>query len=615
MCGIAGIIQFQSELDSHSEREISTMLEHTRRRGPDASSSIAVSKKVLLGSNRLAISDPHNTQADMPYQIAERELSVVFNGEIYNYRELRDLLQAKHCFKTQCDTEVLLAAYLAWGESFLERLEGMFSFCIYDGRKRRALLGVDPAGQKPLYYSNRDGRFIFCSDLEAILKTRHEFQLDYSAISEIIALRYTLGSNTHIKEISRLEPGKMLSLDEQGNFKLKQYYSLPLSADKTSDPAEAAELIRIAFERSCQNVMTCDLPISLLLSGGLDSASILALAVENDLDIETFSIGFEQLPSVQQFEDDWYADEFEYTQFLIDKYYLKNTKIRFGVDEYFDYAEKWFSQMGEPYPFTDGVALLRIFEEVSKRYKVAISGTGADELFDGYLIDKEKRVSYGQHMSQVCKNVSELPAIYVRSFLRLHACDINELLPQREVTYSLEEKISEIIEPYRAQTDSIYDLCQAVLLYGNCIKYEYTQVDQTSMYSSVEARNPFAEKALLKAGFAIDPSLRNKENTEKWIFREAMKGLVPDKIRTRKKGAFPMPLEYFFTERYEEMIQPMLTGNSFLKESGLFGMKYIQQLWNSPNTATRPVFWRLLAVERVIQKQKPLLKRAEGALS
>lgn len=601
MCGIAGVINFSKKIEDAESREIRDLLRLMKHRGPDHSGVVGIGDTVLLGSNRLCITDPTNSKANMPIFSNDGRLALIFNGEIYNHMELRREL-SEYDFRTRCDTETVLAAYEKWGSGCLDRFEGMFAFCLYDIPRRLFLMPVDMAGQKPLYYYQDSDSLVFSSEIEPLIRNRtRRKSWDVDGLAESIVRRFTIGGDTHIKEIKKVPSGHALILAD-GQLRVNRYYTIPIGDQERTDVERIAEELYEAFHASCRNTFNLEVPCGLLLSGGIDSTSVLAEAAVQGVPLHTYSIGFEPMEG-PNYEKTFGADEFGFSRPVARHFGSQHHEIRISQAEYFRYFRRWADSMGEPMCFNDAPALLRLFEEARLDCRVVLCGSGPDEMFDGYY--HFNGITYGAHVENMAAHDPYMtPEHYFDVDTRLYGCDLSQLMPGRNARPRIVEKMRYDLEPYWQSVKSPQQLTQLTMLHGRQVAYEYTQLDRTSMLNSVEARIPYAERRMMAAAFNFHPKLKFHNNTEKWIQKQMLKNRVPDFIVERKKAAFPMPTQYFFAEEYENMLKPVMEEGSALLRTGLVDGTYLRQLWNSPDPNDRPVFSRIFMLNRLLENQR-----------
>jgi asparagine synthase (glutamine-hydrolysing) len=602
MCGLVGLIKWSSGVEGRDHNEVKTILSFLQHRGPDHTAIKQVGAHCLLGANRLAITDPANTNANMPFLSADGKTAIVFNGEIYNHLQLRNEL-SDFKFRTDCDTETVLAAYERWGSKLLSRIEGMFAFIIFDEAKNSLFAAVDPAGQKPLYYLHDEDVFLFASEMEPLIRDdRRSKSWNYRGIAEIIARRFTIGEETHIQEIKRLRPGHFICLGRD-SYRIDRWFTMPIGDQNDDDIETVSTRLANSFRLACANTCTGKGPIGVLLSGGLDSSAVAFEAARSGRELHTFSIGFEPFEG-PTFEPGWIANEFPFSRKVANALQSCHHEIQISREEYFDLFRSWGDTIADPLCVNDGAAMWKLFAEAKKHCRVVLGGSGADEIFDGYNHDGV--LTYGAYIeSALGSNIRNCPDLYFDVDLRLFGCSLEELLPSCDVRKWIIEKMSSDLDPYYPSVSSPLQLTQLLMFHGRLASYEFAQVDRTSMLCSVEARSPFAEPCLLREAFNFSPRLKFHNQSEKWILKQAFRRLgVPEEIVMRKKAAFPLPSGYLFSPEFTELVLPVLSPESALVRTGLVSLNFLTRLWESPHPAARPVFSRLSTLNRILTRHE-----------
>lgn len=593
MCGIAGIIGTRE----HKQAVIKDMLTLMHSRGPDAR-SVKTINEATLGAVRLRITDHQNMDADMPLSSYDGRYMIVFNGEIYNFKALRQQL-SDYPFQTNCDTEVLLAAYMVWGEECLHKLRGMFSFCIYDMHTKQAFLAVDPTGQKPLYYSLQPDGLYFASDIEALIRTPDiSKEWDMHAIAQAIGIMFIFGGDTHIRQIKKLESGCFLRFSAQtAQFTTQRYYTLPIqhqSELSANELHELKEAIFTAAEQSCKNCFHTEVPYAHLLSGGIDSSSVVAFAKQFDLDLSTYAIGLVNPNNT----NDINYNEFEYSRYIADYFGTRHTEISLSPAEYCSYLERWSAICSEPHGAPEAASLYALFQHISDDgFRVAFSGNGPDEIFDGY--------GHGNILQST--PIHQLSTEYFNRFNGIASIDLQRLLPDINALDSFTHAMDPILDVYREDCDDAAQLACAMNFHGIYPACEFRQIDQTSMAHSIEVRSPLAELDLIEQAFHTPSLYKYYKDCEKWIFKEALCGLLPEKIIHRKKAGFPISQTIYSTSEFNNLISPILEPGSALDKIGIINMNYLRDLRMNGSPAQQNIFYRLYILNTILNRQSTYL--------
>jgi len=617
MCGIAGIISKQHVLTGENHLEVNHLLKDMKHRGPDASDMRACSSQVILGSNRLAITDAHNSMANMPFSSPHNpKLTIVFNGEIYNFKALRQELSQYHKFNTRSDTEVLLAAFEQWGKACLDKLEGMFAFAIHDASKDSVFLATDPTGQKPIYYYEDDNDIIFSSEMEPLINNPNQSRKktwNLHGMREFLTHRYIFGEETHINEIKKIDAGCSLEV-LKGKKNLERYYVVPIGDQEANTISTIQQNIREAVIKGSEQTLGIEkgdqqyaieqqgleVPYGILFSGGIDSTSVLAVAKDCGLTPDTYSVGFEKGQSPHQGSEAVF-NEFEYSQPLSKHYQTQHQQISLSSAEYCDLLDEFVDMTGEPLGSQEGPCLVKLFEAAQQNKKVILTGAGPDELFDGY--------SYSQMVD--CEDLECLPEAYFDKLTWLGPVDIDKLMPRSDLKKRLTQKYKDTLALYTNKIDSPLQAVQLLLFHGRLPNHEFRQMDVIGMRNSVEARSPLVNRALIEAAFNFDPKLKQFNGVEKGIFKEAMRGLVPNAVVDRKKQGFPVPQEIWFSEAFEARVKnTVLSPAALISSIGLVDKDYMLDIWENKNPAYRNVFSRLYMLERMLSRQSQYVAQA-----
>ena len=590
MCGIAGILQRSQPIGPAQRAEMDLLLRSMRHRGPDASASNAPATWALLGANRLRITDSTNAVADMPLCSTDGLATIVFNGEIYNYRRLRAEL-SDYPFRTASDTEVILAAYQRWGRACLDRLEGMFALAIHDTSRDAVLIACDPTGQKTLYLWEDAEHLVFASEIDALVTDPYrEKSLDLNGLAEFVLHRFILGSDTHLRQIKKLESGTWLSWS-RARRQQGRYYLVP-RAPEQSDAGALSERIRAAVVEEASAAYEVEVPHALLSSGGIDSAAVLAGARSANLQPRTYSIGFSASQARRRTSDSVF-DEFEYSRRLARELETAHTEIALSEVAYCEAMDRWSDISGEPLGSQEAPCLLRLFEAAGATARVVFSGSGPDELFDGF--------SYGLRLEGCA--LDQLPERYARTFHWAGSSDFARLIPDRPAVGLLAAKLAGLLAPYGDRPLDASDAVQLLHFHGRLGVYEFRQLDVAGMRHSVEARSPLANRALVQAAFECPSQLRHRAGHEKWIYKQALRGVVPDFIRSRRKMGFPVPNEMWWSQPFVDRARILFEPACQLTTCGLLDPAYLKVLWEDPAPSVRNLFYRLYYAERVLRRQ------------
>ncbi len=582
MCGICGKIKFHNA--EVSVREIKAMADKIRHRGPD-DDGYFTENGFGLGFLRLSIIDL-SPGGHQPMLSDDERYVMTFNGEIYNYIEIRDELKKKYTFKTQSDSEVLLKAYIEWGEDCLHRLNGMFSLVIYD-RKDKTIFGArDRFGVKPFYYNLTSESFTYSSEIPAILEVMDKKpQADDSAIFDYLVFNRTdQTEKTFFKEVKKLQHGCKFNLNSKGELKISKWYDLRERV-KDTEPLKTPEEYKELFSSSVGLRLRSDVPVGVCLSGGLDSSSIVSTLL-NDYDkkdLQTFSAVYEKGET---------GDESKF----IDLYrpLLKNMHfITPSAETLFNDKEKYNRAHGEPTPTTAPYAQFKVMELAHGNVVVTLDGQGADEQLAGYhyfygfyFKDLLKKMRLVRLLSESSKYVTNHRSLYgLKTFAYfLLPSSMKTSLRVSEKGYihsdffasqSGGNSIAGDLYASNSLNDALHDHFEFKL--EHLLKWE----DRNSMWFSLESRVPFLDYRLVEKTLSVHPDMVINNGTTKHLLREAMKGILPEQIRNRKdKTGFMTPEEKWFrTDKFKNYITDLIDSQSF-KNRGYFNSKEVKERYD-----------------------------------
>lgn len=561
MCGISGEIRRRGDAASAAVTEvISGNLKH---RGPDAG-GVYASRNVALGHRRLAVLDL-SPAADQPMVDPELGLAIAFNGCIYNFRELRTQLEAKgYRFFTDGDTEVILKSYHAWGPRCVERFKGMFAFAIMERESGRVVLARDRLGIKPLYYTDSNGRFRFASTLPALLAAGGvDTSIDPVAIHNYLSFHGAVPApRTIFNGVKKLAPASLLTVEPDGTKREEIYWRCPVrSRDRILTESEWTEAVRASLRTAVDRRRVADVPLGVLLSGGLDSSLLVALLAESgQKDLQTFSIGFESVNGLK-------GDEFAYSDLVAKKFGTKHHRIPIATSRAIPAMEGAVSQMSEPQVSHDAIGFYMLSEEVSQHVKVVQCGQGADEVFGGY--------HWYPHMLRSNDPVSDYMRVYCEHNHNEISDALDPSLTGGDYSRDLVENYFETAQGERA-IDKTLELDQQIMMIDDPVK----RVDNMTMAFGLEARTPLLDHELVELAAQIPAEMKIK-NGGKHILKEASRGLVPDEIIDRKKGYFPVPALKFLRGPMLDFVHGVLNEPA-AKTRGIFKPEYIDRLFKNP---------------------------------
>jgi asparagine synthase (glutamine-hydrolysing) len=563
MCGLFGALSFT---DRGIDRDLAeAMSARVARRGPDDRGEW-YDGPVMLGHRRLAIIDL-SPLGHQPMEDVTARYTIVFNGTIYNYPELRQqLIKLGYQFRSQSDTEVIINAYAHWGAEAVERLHGMFAFAIWDRHSKKLFLARDRMGIKPLYYALTKGGFYFASNPQALIATGLcDTSIDAVGLHHQLSLHAVIPApRTLLSGIQKCRPAHHITVTPQNTLQEDRYWNLDATRfDQSFSREEWNEKIHAALMESVKRRLDiADVPVGVLLSGGLDSSLLVALLAEAGVSkIKTFSIGFEDQPEEK-------GSEFEFSDPVAKRYDTEHHKYLIPNADVLKRLPEAVTHMAEPMFGQDAVAFYLLSEQVSKDVKVVQSGQGADEVFAGYFW-------YGRMLSSAGTPLERFSNHYVDR-------DHNEFLQSVDAQYHSTDFTSDLIEA-ELSTEHADTFIDAVLRFDVTtlvVDDPVKRVDNMTMAWGLEARVPFLDHKLVELAARCPPELKMLHEG-KGILKEIARGRIPDAVIDRPKGYFPMPaLKYVRGDFYQFMADTLNSQAS--RERGLFSRSYIDKLLDKP---------------------------------
>ena len=622
MCGITGILAFNST----GKKYISKIQDATNSlisRGPD-DGGVYTHHNLALGHRRLSIIDT-TSAASQPFTDASGRYTLVFNGEIFNYKQLRKQLEHKGVhFRSHSDTEALLYLYIADKEKCLDQLDGEFAFAIYDAHTEQLFVARDRFGIKPVYYYRDKDRFAFASEMKALLALNIPRKMDRAALQTYFHLNYIPSPYSIFENVRKLEAGSFLTIDIHGELTHRNYYSISNSYDATHllDYDQSKLELKRLLEYAVQQRMIADVPLGSFLSGGIDSSIITAIAAQHTKHLHTFSIGYKDEPLF---------DETRYARLLSKKYQTHHTVFELGTEDLYKDLHQMLDYMDEPFADSSALAVNILSLHTKKYVKVALSGDGADELFAGYNKHAaELKASVNGIRNRVVKAsyplLKYLPksrnSVYGNTFRKLHkfseglsltnserywrwAGFTNDsaddcLLLHLSPDYHLRKK--EILKHITSDYNSILLTDMQLVLENDML----VKVDRMSMNQSLEVRVPFLDHKIVDFAFTLPVNYKIQGKQRKKILKDAFKEMLPDELFNRKKQGFEVPLLKWFRTDLKSMITEELLADDFVIEQGIFKPEAIRDLKKqlfsaNPNDAIAKT-WALIVFQHWYKK-------------
>lgn len=595
MCGIAGIYSKTKQLSDTEIREMISVLQH---RGPDAD-GIFVSENCALGHKRLSILDLSDN-ANQPMISHNGRFVMVYNGEVYNYREIAaELKQSFQCeFKTSSDTEVILDAFLNYGVSFVDKLNGMFAIAIFDKQTNELFLFRDRLGIKPLYYASIEGTIYVASELKAIKKVAgNKLTLNYEAIESFLHVGFISAPLSIYKEVSKLESGHFIKINTQGVEKHKYWSSFDAITEGTiTNEKEALVKFSDLLSSSVQYQLKSDVPFGVFLSGGIDSSLITAQATAiSSVSVNTFSIGFKE----NRYNESIYAEQ-------VAKY-LKTNHHEFIVsqNDAIELLNELMNVYDEPFADSSAIPTMLVSKLAKKHVTVCLSGEGGDELFFGY-----GAYQWANRLNNPIVRSFKNPIAFLlensRTRFQRHAnyfknknqqLQYSHILSQEQYFFSTTE-IQQLFTPYALEKISkqqhlfvgfnekinrlsrnLNDMEKQAMFDVNFYLQEdlLTKVDRASMKYSLETRVPFLDHRIVEFALNLSPNLKYKNGTSKYLLKEILFQYLPKSYFDRPKQGFAIPLSNWLKTDLYFLITDYLN-ESIINKQGVIKYSEVEQL-------------------------------------
>ena len=618
MCGIAGFVE-SSAVSTPFRRETSQALVHRmcdviRHRGPDDEGTW-VDDGVALGMRRLSIIDL--STGHQPIHNEDGSVWIVFNGEIYNFRELRrELETAGHRFYTSTDTEVIVHAYEQWGQHAIGRLRGMFGLAIWDARSRTLLVARDRIGIKPMHYATVNGRCYFGSEIKSLLEAPDlPRDLDAAALDHYLSFLYTPRDGSIFKSVRKLPPGHLLTWND-GRIAIEQYWQMPAEETFTGSEEDAVRQLRAVLTDAVRSHLISDVPLGAFLSGGVDSSLVVGLMAQlTSGRVKTFSIGFDE-PAF---------DELEHARTVADHFGTDHHEFVVKPDGV-GILDQLVSHFDEPFADSSAIPTWYVSELARKHVTVVLSGDGGDELFGGYdrYLPHPRVVAFDRYSPRALRRVAAIAAARLphgargKNFLRhvgrddqgryldairFFGADEKPALLTRDVQQAIdgpdpETRLARHFErfaklPWPSQMmrfDAETYLPEDVL----------TKVDRMSMAHSIESRVPLLDNEVIAFAGTLPAALKIKNGRRKHVLKEVAATLVPRAILDRKKQGFGVPLGTWFRGNLRELFADTLLSPASLQR-GYFQPSFVRQLVSEHLSGSRDHtlrLWQLVVFEK-----------------
>lgn len=622
MCGITGLYAF-NEIGRFYMINLVSATQALESRGPDQQGT-TIHQNVGLGHRRLSILDV-SRDGRQPMEDSSKRYVIVFNGEIYNFKALRQELEsAGITFHSGTDTEVLLQLYIKEGKACLQKLNGFFAFAILDKETNNMFIARDRVGIKPLHIYQDEDKLIFGSELKSLMAFNIPREVDYASLAIYLQLNYIPPPFSIFKNVRKLRPGYCMEIRGKEVVE-EQYYTIPYDRKKaetnvTSYDDLQKELVNV-MDASVRHRMVADVPLGAFLSGGIDSSIIVALASRHTEKLNTYSIGF---------KDNTFFDETAYAQMVAEKYNTNHAVFKLNSDDLYEHYQGVLDYLDEPFADSSALAVDILSRETRKHVTVALSGDGADELFGGYnkYLGEHKVRSGGAAANMVSALLplwSALPksrnGFLSNKFrqlerfgqgMRMNAKDRywrwasfrekNEVFgllnpANSDVRAEVEQRINDLMHPFgdgKSLNDVLYSDAHMVLA-GDMLP----KVDFMSMKNSLEVRVPFLDHHVVAFAFSLSSKYKVGEGMKKRIVQDAFRDILPEELYNRPKQGFDVPMKKWFETDLKKEIE-RLFDEDFLVSQGLFDvskMKKIKQNVLKGGEYDQEAFWNLICLQ------------------
>ena len=621
MCGIAGFF-LKNNFTEKEKLQLNNAAMAMQLRGPD-NQGLYFDKQCGLAHRRLSIIDT-SAAANQPFTIAER-YTIVFNGEIFNYKQLQEKYLADEKMETSSDTEVLLKLFIHYGTECFQWLQGFFALAIYDKTENKITLARDRFGKKPFLYFEDERGFFFASEMKALLQMGLKKQLDMASVAQYFQFNYLPPNESILKGGKKLKGGNFIEIINQ-KITTTQFYELKIDTENyqkyTYENAQS-KLIELMTD-AVESRMVSDVPLGAFLSGGIDSSVIVALASQFKKGLHTFSIGYKDEP---------FFDETKYAELVAKKYQTNHTAFKLSNDDFLNHVFDVLNYIDEPFADSSALAVYILSHHTQKYATVALSGDGADEIFAGYnKYAAEFKMRKGSWKNETVKQLSPLWQVLPKSrnhkatnlFRQLNRFAEGSKLPIAErhwrwCSWMSEDAVKQLlIADYKLQMDEELQKRKNTILQNFSSKNDFNEVlltdmnlvlkgdmlvkvDQMSMANSLEVRSPFLDYRVVDFAFSLPAEFKINGSMKKRIVQDAFRNLLPAELYNRPKHGFEVPLLKWFRNELRSLIEDDLLSDKFILEQNLFNLQFVQQLKkqlhsNNPSDAAANI-WALIVFQ------------------
>ena len=600
MCGIAGY--FSKKPDKKYDDFLSLAISTLSLRGPDLQKCMKVSERIGFAHARLSIIDVSDA-GNQPMTDSSGKVTIIFNGEIFNYRELKERFLKDVVLHSDSDTEVLLYLYKKLGKECLSHLNGFFAFAIFDEQKDELFLARDRFGIKPLHLYQDENIFLFGSEIKALMRFPIKKEINFDSLYLYLQLNYLPAGSSMMQNFQKLLPGHFATINAFGEARFEKYYSIPfqpgeiISArglDYESSKLKLKGLIADAVERR----LVSDVPLGSFLSGGVDSSIVSACAVKHVPDLNTFSLGY---------KDDPFFDETQYANKVAERLKTNHTVFSVTTEEMFDNIFSVLDYIDEPFADSSAIAVFLLSQKTRRSVTVALSGDGGDELFAGYnkhnaelnartkmalnkivkaglpfleILPKSRQNKFGNFFRQIQRygegiNLTPQNRYWRWCALTNKQCASNLLL--NHVSFAgadlIEENLLKMITNHGDINDVLF-ADMSLVLPGDML----TKVDLMSMANSLEIRVPLLDYTVVNFAFSLPSAYKITEGATKKILKDAFRDMLPPEIFNRSKHGFEVPLLRWLQTGLRGLIENDLLEKDFIVSQGIFDLNAIESL-------------------------------------
>ena len=583
MCGICGEFKFKER--PFDDLKLTGLMDSIASRGRDSKGTFKNSE-VFLGHHRLSIIDT-SEKSNQPMVI--ENYVIVFNGIIYNYKDIRKKLITKgHVFKSVGDTEVIIRSYIEYGDKCVDHFDGVFSFCIYNSINKNIFLARDRIGIKPLYYSINDDELIFSSSMTGILKNRNNYEINPIALHYQFTLHSVVPApHTIIKGINKLEPGHTLNVNKSGHAYLNKYFDINETELINYKEDEIISNIDVLLNNAVEKRLNvADVPVGILLSGGLDSSLITAISKKYKEKLSTFSIGFNTI-------NEEIGNEFYYSDLVSQDFNTSHKKYNISDDDLYNNLDNVISNMSEPMFSQDSSAFFLLAEKVSLSNKVVLSGQGADEVFGGYFWYEQIMKDSGANDTEILSNY------YFDRTFDSYSKAINEKYVEDNYVFNEIDKKFKQMDSDLSTLDKVFRLELSTFIIDDPVK----RVDNMTMSHALESRVPFLDIELIKFMLSVKGKSKINKSSKYYLKRLAERYLKKEVIY-RDKFYFPVPPLKVIKDKFYKYCKDILSSEAALQR-GIYKKEYINKLLTKPNDNFTNLngneLWHFTLLERWLQ--------------